>query len=159
MQWQFNKGLLSAHDTVQSAEAAAKSGCWEILGWLLQCSWLLDSSLNRSWQNACWPCNHIFDLPEQQALLELQGLDAFVDLADIVRSSGQSPSWLAAKSGHISSLQWLRECWPSCAETSFAALAAAAFGRHWTKWCANECWVRAYGGPEMADISRALPLS
>ena len=118
---------MGAYDTMQAAKAAAMSGNWEILSWLLQ-----QSPNDQVWQDVCWPCNaldHIFILPEQQALLKLKSLDALLDLADIVRSHHLNACWLAAKTGYISSLQWLQDRWPVCAETSWAAQAAAAFGR------------------------------
>lgn len=78
-------------------------------GWLLQ-----QFSFGQRRQHACWPgnaFNHIYDLPEQQALVKLKALDAFVGLAKLDRTANvsfhHSPSWYAAKAGHISSLQWL----------------------------------------------------
>ena len=127
LQWHFDKGSMHPGDAMQCAFAAAGSGNWDMLHWLMQ-----RFSEGGLFVSVCWrqiSLEHIFRLPEQQALLKLKCLDAFADLEDVVQSFYSNPSRFAAKVGYISSLQWLQDRWPACTRAFAATSAAATSGR------------------------------
>ena len=154
VQWAFSKGIIGTCKLTRLATAAAKAGRWDVLGWLLP-----HYTFDGYWQTPCWhegALQHVFSLPEEQALIKLQSLDNIITVGDI-GYSGLNARWSAAKAGYISSLQWLQDQRPACAESSSAAATAASSGHlhiiQWPRsqdspwpWDDSVCRLAAIGG-------------